>query len=55
LADKVALRANRDRLGQIGLRFRRVCDYGTANFQQIGNFVMFKAETVLPNKITAIV
>jgi hypothetical protein len=37
------------------MRFGRVCDYGTANFQQIGDFVMVKPVTVLPNKITAIV
>ena len=54
-ADEAALRANRDGLGQIGIRFGRVCDYGTANFEQIGNFVTVKTVTVLPNKITAIV
>jgi len=37
------------------MRFGRYSDYGTANFQQVGNFVTVKAVTVLPNKITAIV
>ena len=55
LADKAALRVNRDGLGQIGMRFGRFCDYGNAIFQQAGNFVTVKAVTVLPNKITAIV
>ncbi|MDB4599281.1 hypothetical protein OAI25_01060 [Alphaproteobacteria bacterium] len=48
------MRANRDGLGQIGMRFGRLCGYGTANFQQVGNFVTVKTLTVLPNKITAI-
>jgi hypothetical protein len=36
------------------MRFGRFCDYGTTNFQQIGNFVTVKAVTVLPNKTIAI-
>ena len=54
LADKAALRANRDGLGQIWMRFGHFCDHGTANFQQVGHFVTVKTVTVLPNKITTI-